>query len=121
MPPPSSDIVKQELVAIVDAQLAAFREDDFTRAYAFAAGGIRGMFPQADFERMVKTTYPAIAKSRSADYGLAFDTGEEAVINVRVVGAADGRSVSYQYTLEKEDGVWKITGVSELRDTSLSV
>lgn len=120
-PPRSSETVKLELVQVIDGQLAAFRAGDFPRAYTFAATGIKAMFGPAEFERMVKTAYPAIARSKEADYGLAFDTGEEAVVNVRVTGAADERSVSYQYTLQKEDGGWKITGVSELRDDSLGV
>lgn len=121
MPPPSSETVKKELVEVVEGQLTAFRDGDFKRAYTFAASGIKEMFPVTEFERMVKTGYPIIAKSRSADFGLAFDTGEEAVLNVRVVGEADGRSVSYQYLLQKENGAWKITGVHELEDTALSV
>ncbi len=111
----SSPTVKQELVAVVDAQLAAFRANDFIRAYGYAAQGIRAMFPAADFEKMVRAGYPVIAGSASAEYGIALDTGEEAALAVRITGA-DGKSVTeFLYTLSKEEGVWKITGVSEVK------
>lgn len=104
-----------ELAKVIEGQLAAFRDNDFPRAYTFAASGIKEMFGPAEFERMVKVGYPVIARSASAEYGLTLDSGEEAVVNVRIVGAADGQAVDYLYTLGKEDGTWKITGVSELR------
>ena len=57
------------------------------------------MFGAAEFEMMVKTTYPVIAHSASAEYGLTLDSGEEAVVNVRIVSATDGQAVDYLYTL----------------------
>lgn len=111
----SSPTVKQELIAVVDAQLVAFRANDFSRAYSFAAQGIRSLFPAADFEKMVRAGYPVIVYSASAEYGLALDTGEDAALAVRITGA-DGKTVTdFLYTLSREDGVWKITGVSEVK------
>ncbi len=112
--------VKQELIAVIDAQLTAFRANDYPKAYTFAAGMIREMFPVEQFETMVKTGYPLIAGSSKAEYGLAFDTGEEAVVNV-TVESADGKRLQYQYLLKKEDSAWKINGVSELKPEGLSV
>ena len=116
-PHPSIDAVKAELTAVIDAQLAAFRADDYSRAYTFAAAGIRAQFPAADFEKMVRTAYPRIARSASADYGLALDNGDEPAVAVRVTGADPGAgSAEYLYTLTREqDGAWKITGVSEIK------
>ena len=116
----SAEPVKQELTAVIDAQLAAFRANDYPKAYTFAAGGIKEMFAVESFESMVKTAYPLIAGSAKADYGLAFDTGEEAVVNVTVENA-QGRRAQYQYTLSKEQGAWKITGVVEQKPEGLSV
>ncbi len=112
--------VKQELTAVIDAQLSAFRANDYPKAYTFAAAMIRDMFPEDRFKEMVKTGYPLIADSAKAEYGLAFDTGEEAVVNV-TVESADGKRTQYQYLLKKEDGAWKINGVSELKPEGLSV
>ena len=119
-PQRSSDAVKKELSAVIDAQLAAFRANDYPKAYTFAAAGVKTVFPLAGFEKMVRTNYPVIAGSVSTEYGMAFDTGEEAVINVRIENAAK-KSVEFQYLLTKEDGVWKIGGVSELKAEGLSV
>ncbi len=122
--PPSShlstDPVKQELSRVIDAQLAAFRANDYAKAYTFAAGAIQEMFAVGSFEEMVKSGYPLIAHAAKVEYGLAFDTGEEAVINVTVEGS-DGRRVQYQYLLKKEGGAWKISGVGELKSEGLSV
>ena len=122
--PPSSHVcsetVKQELTAVIDAQLAAFRENDYPKAYTFAADGIKEMFPVENFETMVKTAYPLIAGAAKAEYGLAFDTGEDAVVNVTVENA-QGQRAHYQYTLSKEKGAWKITGVVEQKPEGTSV
>lgn len=119
-PRPSSDAVKKELTDIIDAQLAAFRANDFPKAYTFAATEIKGMFGADDFEKMVRAAYPVIAHSTTADYGIAFDTGEEAVVNVRISNA-EIKGVEYQYMLKKEDGHWKISGVAEIKPQGLSV
>ena len=119
-PHASSSAVKKELTDVIDAQLAAFRADDYAKAYGFAASSIRDMFPPADFAAMVKAGYPVIAHAAKADYGLAFDTGDEGVINVRIEDAA-GRSGEFQYVFKKEGGDWKISGVSELKAGDLTV
>ena len=119
-PRPSSDAVKKELTDTIDAQLAAFRANDYSKAYTFAATEIKGMFGAPEFEKMVRSAYPVIAHSTAADYGIAFDTGEEAVINVRISNA-EIKGTEYQYLLKKEDGHWKISGVAEIKPQGLSV
>jgi hypothetical protein len=117
---PSSDQLKQDITTVIDSQLAAFRADDYAKAYTFAASDIQGMFGLPEFEAMVKNGFPVIAHSASAEYGLAFDTGEEAVITVKVQNA-DKESAQYQYILKKEKGGWKINGVVALKAPGLSV
>jgi hypothetical protein len=95
-------------------QLAAFRANDYRKAYTFAAQEIQGAFDPSAFEVMVKQGYPLIAQSTSAAFGLMFDTGDEAVVNVRI-GGAQRDSVEYQYVLKKQNGHWKIIGVSETK------
>lgn len=116
----SSDALKKELSAVIEGQLAAFRANDYPKAYTFAAAEIKDVFPVGDFEKMVRTNYAVIAKSTSTEYGVAFDTGEEAVVNVRIQ-SVENQSVEYQYLLKKEDGGWKISGVSEVKAAGLSV
>ncbi len=108
---PTTKDVKAEIVSVVEGQLVAFRADDFPKAYTFAAQSIRGMFPPAQFELMVKQSYPSIAKSKSASFGSCFDDGKQAVIYV-TVEAPDGTRKDFQYTLEKEAVGWRITSVT---------
>jgi hypothetical protein len=112
---PSTPEMKEKLHAVISGQLAAFRKDDFAGAYKFAASGIREQFPLAAFEAMVKSTYPSIAKSTDAVFGLTLDDGEKAVVNVRVVGPKED-SVSYQYLLQRDGEEWRIGGVFKLRE-----
>ena len=116
----ATESVKKELTTVIDGQLAAFRANDYAKAFSFASAGIQSMFAPEDFEKMVKAAYPVIAHSVSSEYGVMFDTGEEAVVNVRVQDA-DKKNVEYQYLLKKESGTWKINGVSEVKAEGLSV
>ncbi len=119
-PHPSSAIVKKELTEVIEAQLAAFRANDYVKAYTFAATEIKTLFPLNDFETMVKNGYPVIANSTVVEFGIALDTGEDAVVNVRVENA-EKKSVSYQYLLRKEGGQWRIGGVTEVKKENLII
>ena len=112
--------MKKLLIATIDGQLAAFRANDYPKAFTYASTSIQGMFAPEDFEKMVKAAYPVIAHSVSSEYGVMFETDDEAVVNVRVQDA-DKRSVEYQYLLKQESGAWKINGVSEVKAEGLSV
>jgi hypothetical protein len=110
----SNDSTKNGLIKIVDAQLAAFRRGDYPRAYAFAGSQVHSQYPLPLFERMVKIGYPVIARSRSAQFGVILDNGDEAVVNVGILDGS-GRIFHYQYFLKHEPAGWKINGVSEAK------
>ena len=112
---PSEMKTKDSLHAVISGQLAAFRTGDYATAYGFADRDIRLQFPIERFEQMVKMGYPVIAHSVSAKFGLTFDNGDEAVVNVRVTGEGD-QSVSYQYMLRKDGDTWRIIGVVLLKE-----
>ena len=59
----------------------------------------------------------ALAK---ADYGLAFDTGDEGVVNVRIQDAA-GKSGEYQILVQEGGRRLKISASSELKSNDLTV
>ena len=109
----STDEVKKALSAVIEGQLAAFRAEDYAKAYTFAATEVQGMFSREQFEEMVKGGYPVIAHSTAAEFGIAIDTGDEAVVSVKVING-EKKSVTYQYHLIKQKGVWRIGGVSEV-------
>jgi len=117
---PSEMKTKEALHAVIDGQLAAFRKDDYAGAYVFADGAIKNQFSLENFERMVRTGFPAIAHSTSAKCGLSFDNGDEAVVNVRVF-SANREPIDYQYTLRRDGDAWRITGVTLLKDQTTEV
>ncbi len=107
---PSTAETKQTLHTVIRSQLEAFRRGDFAAAYEFAAAGIRAQFPLADFSAMVKARYPTIAANSGVTFGLTFDDGEHAIVNVRVRGQ-DESSRSYRYELDRVEKGWRIAGV----------
>lgn len=117
---PSDVKTKDQLHAVISSQLAAFRTGDYAAAYVFADDGIKQQVALEQFEVMVRRGYPAIAKSASATFGLTFDNGDEAVVNVRVVGA-DREAVTYQYMLRRSGDAWRITGVVPLKEQTTEV
>jgi hypothetical protein len=111
---PSGENVKKELTDVIESQLAAFRQEDYAKAYSFAAAGIQKQFSRAAFEKMVKNDYPVIANSKSVRFGLITDNGKEAVVVANVRG--NGKQLAqYQYLLVFQDSKWRINGVHEVK------
>jgi len=103
----------KELTKVVDAQLVAFRDGDYSKAYGYAASSLTAQMSLRTFRRMVERGYPVIAHSKSAAFGLVFDNGEAAMVNVSIMDDS-GQMHHYQYLLEREPSGWKIRGVTEV-------
>jgi hypothetical protein len=101
--------VKKEIVAVIDAQLAAFRKGDLPKAYTYAAGDLRAEKSLPIFTAIVKENYPEIWANLRAEYGIARDSGTRATITVQVY--AKDHDAAYDFTLSKESGGWRIYGV----------
>jgi hypothetical protein len=109
----STNSVRDEVRKVVEAQLKAFRDDDYKAAYALAARQIRRRFDPEVYELMIKRGYASLAHNQRVQYGLVYDDGEgEAEIRVLVVDA-DNQRTDYRYQLIKERGVWRVGGVIE--------
>ena len=106
----STEPVKAELVRVIDTQLSDFRRNDYAAAFAFADSDLQAQVTTNTFEHIVKTGYPAIARSRSASFGVMLDNGEEAVVAVSITSQS-GRVTHYRYVLRHERSGWKISGV----------
>jgi hypothetical protein len=106
----STEQVKRELVRVIDSQLSDFRRGDYSAAYAYADSDLKAQVSTNTFERIVKTGYPAIARSRSASFGVILDNGEEALVTVGIL-TQSGRLMHYRYLLRHERGGWRISGV----------
>ncbi len=103
--------VRDEVRAVVEAQLAALRTGDFGAAYDFASRGIRRQYDVRLFAYMLKRGYAPLLKPGPADLGVVRDDGEGSAQVTVAVTDARKRATVYRYWLVKEGGAWKINGV----------
>ena len=101
--------VKREIVAVIEAQLVAFRKDNVAKAYAYAAAELRAQKPLEVFVAIVQRSYPEIWKSVRAEYGIVRDDGQRAATTVRVYSKT--AHADYDFTLVREQAGWRIHGV----------
>ena len=104
--------LQRQLIAVIQSQLTAFRQEDYSTAYTYAAAEFKAQVSLAAFERMVKAAFPQLARSRSAEYGIVMENGDIARVEVTIVGESGAR-IHCQYILHREGGGWKIGGVNE--------
>ena len=103
--------VRDEVHAVVDAQLAALRSGNFAAAYELASAGIREQFDLRLFAALMRRGYPTLLQAKMAELGVVRDQGGTlAQITVSVLDRRK-RSVSYRFWLVKETGGWRINGV----------
>jgi hypothetical protein len=105
--------VRKDVLAVVDAQLAAFRASDPAKAYGLASSALRAQTPQRTFNSILQTNYPEIWANAGAEYGLVRDDGTRARVLVRVL--SEKGDASFDYVLVKERNAWRIGSV--LRST----
>ena len=101
--------VKQQVVAVIEAQLAAFRQGDVAKAYTFAAAELRAQKPLRVFSTIVQESYPEIWGNTHAEFGIVRDNGTQATVTVQVYSKAG--DAGYDFTLAKERAGWRIHGV----------
>ena len=116
----SREAVQRELVRVIDSQLSAFRRGDYAGAYAFADSALQAQVSPAVFERLVKKGYPAIARSRSASFGVSLDNGDQAVVTVGILSQS-GHLLQYHYLMHHEPNGWRISGVVRVRAEGTTV
>jgi hypothetical protein len=112
--------VEKELTRLVELQLSAFRRNDYRRALNYADSSLKSQLSVRAFEKMVKAGYPTIAKSRSANFGVVLDNGEEALVNVGITSDT-GRTFHYQYLLKREKDGWRISGVARVKLEGITI
>ena len=96
---------------VIERQLDAFAHDDAVEAYAYAAPRIKAIFPNPNlFLAMVATTYPAVYRHRSVEFGRNEQNGDSLVQEVTFIDD-EGQVWTAVYSLEKQDdGAWRISG-----------
>jgi hypothetical protein len=101
--------IRREIVAVIGAQLAAFRANDPARAYGLASAALRAQTPQRTFNSILQNNYPEIWANAGAEYGLVRDDGTRARLVVRVL--SEKGDATFDYGLVKERNGWRIGSV----------
>ena len=107
--------------SVISGQIEAFRSDDGTRAYSFAAPTIRQIYPTPDmFMSMVRQGYGQVYRPQSFRFGDAgFSASGRPTQRVVIVGP-DGITYEAIYTMEQQpDGSWQISGCAIVRAPEL--
>ncbi len=102
--------VRDEVRAVVEAQLAALQAGDFAAAYELAARGIRRQFDERLFTVMIKRGYAPLLRPDQTDLGVVRDDGEGTAQIGVTVSDRQNRSTVYRYWLVKEGDARRITG-----------
>ena len=97
--------------AVIAAQLAAFRANNGSQAFLYAAPAIREQFKTVDnFIHMVKTAYAPVYQPRGVLFGTVSTMQGIPAQSVFFMGA-DGEVVQAVYLMEKlVSGDWRIAG-----------
>jgi hypothetical protein len=103
--------VRKGVQQVVEAQLAAFHENEYGEAYALASASIQRQFSAALFERMIKRGYPALARHARAELGLVHDDGEGRAEVVVSVYDAQERQTDFRYLVVLQGEEWRVNGV----------
>ena len=103
--------IREEVRAVVEAQLAALRAGDFSTAYDFAARGIRRQFDEQLFAVMIRRGYPALLRPGQADVGAVRDDGKGTAQVTVTVTDRQKDITAYRYWLVNEENGWRISGV----------
>jgi len=108
--------------SVIQGQMNAFRIDDWSAAFAFAAPSIQTKFesPQV-FRQMVTQAYQPVYRPRDVEFRELKASEFGPMQEVHVVGP-DGLNYLAYYTMEKQaDGSWRISGCYLVRMEDQSV
>jgi hypothetical protein len=107
---------------VIQGQMNAFKVDDWSAAFAYAAPSIQTKFesPQV-FSQMVTQAYQPVYRPRGVEFRAVKASEFGPTQEVFVVGP-DGLSYLAYYTMERQaDGSWRISGCYLVRATDESV
>lgn len=105
---------------VISKQLDAFKVEDGAAAEAFAAPGIKTMFPSPDmFMGMVKNAYSALIRPRSTHFDALNQTPLGLVQKMTIIDG-NGQVWTAAYTMMLVDGQWKISGCFILKSDAVN-
>ncbi len=99
------------IVAVIQAQLAAFQRNDATAAFHYASPGIRAHFgTPSHFMRMVRMSYAPLYRHQGVRFLDLQQAEGQLVQRVLVTGADLGTYMAHYPMLQLDDGQWRIAG-----------
>ena len=101
--------VKKSVLDVIEAQLAAFRAGDVSKAYVYTTAALRAQTSLRAFAAIVQSNYPEISANQRAEYGLVRDDGSRARVLVEVFSRAG--SATFEYVLLRERAGWRIGSI----------
>ena len=100
-----------DIRSVIDNQIAAFRADDFARAFDFASPAIKGIFGTPErFGAMVRQGYPMVHRPDDVRMLALRQDGGRTVQRV-MIRDAEGRVHMLDYEMVETAGGWQINGV----------
>jgi hypothetical protein len=110
---------REAIQSMITSQIEAFRRDDGSAAYGYAAPTIQGMYPSVEqFMGMVRELYPPVYRPKSVTFGELMNSPGGILQKVFLTGP-DGENWVAVYSLERQpDGSWRISGCYLIKDTA---
>lgn len=101
----------------IRSQTEAIVRGDGATAYTFASPALQLIFQEPDiFMAMVQKNYAPIYRHKRFDFGESQISDGKIAQKVEIIDA-DGEPWTALYTLERQEGVMKITGCSLVKET----
>jgi hypothetical protein len=118
-----SDADRGAIDTVIANQIAAFRQDDGAKAYAYASPTIQRLFPTPEsFMAMVRQGYPQVYRPQKYNFAaIGEDQLGRPQQHVVIVGP-DGKTYEAVYSMQRQpDGTWKIDGcvIAEIQGTNV--
>ena len=110
----ATELERKAAARSIQAQLDAFRKDDYRTAITWQSQSLKEIFPSIDqFRHMMITGYPQFAHYKSVEFGpaQADESGDHVRMMIHLTGR-DGIKVSALYEMVLEEGAYRVRGVS---------
>lgn len=106
--------------AVIEAQIEAFKADDFAKAFSYASPTIKNNFRTAEnFGLMVRQGYPMVWRPSDVSFGESLPHG--GVIWQKVlIRDAKGALFMLNYEMVQEGETWQINAVRMIKASELS-
>ena len=93
---------RPDIHTLIQAQIDAFKKDDFAAAYALAAPSWKALYPSLQvFTAMVRSRFAQLQRPKSIVFGTISQTPQGPVQRIFVAGS-DGRAYVANYSLQQQ-------------------